>query len=135
MFPTVLLYNCFCLQLLLPKLEYRQVSVQLPFRGSPKKDDYIKFNDFFRSDHSSFWFANLSALQLTDSANFRGFMRDCYHQPCDNMNHVTPQMIKFLSKTVDTVTAMAEDLTTNKGKKRGGVGRGGVGWGSERWAF
>ena len=104
------------LHVIFPKPEYRHIPIQLPFRGIPTGEQLNKLHDFFRSDHTPFWLHNLTAIWLTDTANFRGFMVDCYHQACDNMNHVTQENLGFLSKTADVVTAMTEDFTTSRGK-------------------
>ena len=79
-------------------------------------------SNFLRSDHKSFYRGNQKAIFLTDTANFRGHMTKCYHQACDTMSHVTSEMAGFLSKTAYTLTSMAQDLTTNKGKHRLGYG-------------
>ncbi|XP_022789200.1 uncharacterized protein LOC111328920 isoform X2 [Stylophora pistillata] len=72
--------------------------------------------DFFRSDHYHFWNAKptLPAIFLTDSANFRGFMTKCYHNNCDNTNHVTPEMMMFLARTTDSVAKLVSNMTNEK---------------------
>ena len=101
--------------------EHKHVGIPLPFRGNP--DDLLAQRrallwDFLRSDHRSFYRDSQKAIFLTDTANFRGHMIKCYHQACDSMSQVTSEMVGFLSKTADTLTSIAQDLTTNKGTKK-----------------
>lgn len=85
-----------------------------PERWPPKIQDDLK--DFFRSDHFHFWNANpsLPAVFITDTANFRGYMKQCYHQSCDDINHVTPDMIAFLARTTESLVAVASKMTNEK---------------------
>ena len=53
----------------------------------------------------------MSAIFLSDTADQRGYMTSCYHQNCDSLSHVTPEMLQFLQKTTDTILAMANDVT------------------------
>ncbi|CAC5425943.1 unnamed protein product [Mytilus coruscus] len=56
--------------------------------------------------------ANLPAIFLTDSANFRGDMIQCYHNPCDDLDTMlTDDNVNFLGKTADTVTATIHRLS------------------------
>jgi len=55
----------------------------------------------------------------TFSANFRGDMQVCYHQPCDNLETMlTEDNLAFLAKTSDvitsTVAALAECIKCRK---------------------
>ncbi len=72
--------------------------------------------DFFRSDHYRFWDAepSLPAVFLTDTANFRGFMQQYYHQQCDDISQVTQEMMTFLGRTVDSVVRVASNMTNEK---------------------
>lgn len=74
------------------------------------------FQDVFRSDHYRFWEADpsLPAVFLTDTAMFRGYMKQCYHQSCDDINHVTPGMMTFLARTTESVVAVASNITNEK---------------------
>ena len=73
-------------------------------------------SDFFRSDHYRFWDAkpSLPAVFVTDSANFRGFMQQCYHKDCDDISHVTPEMMTFMGRTTDSVVQVATNMTNEK---------------------
>ncbi|KAL8598346.1 hypothetical protein ACOMHN_047667 [Nucella lapillus] len=53
---------------------------------------------FLRSDHAAFWKANLTAIFLTDTANFRGYMVACYHNQCDNITYATDERMQFATK-------------------------------------
>ncbi|XP_077981191.1 uncharacterized protein YfbL-like [Glandiceps talaboti] len=84
-------------------------SIPLPFSGVPTDQDFLFYGDFFRSDHTRFWQHppnSLSAILLTDTANFRGDMRQCYHNPCDNVTSITDDKMKFLAKTTRSVANM-----------------------------
>ena len=69
--------------------------------------------DFFRSDHYYFWDADpsLPAVFLTDSANFRGYMVQCYHKDCDDMSQVTTEMLMFLGRTSAKMVELATSMT------------------------
>ena len=96
------------------------LGVNIPAGGRP--DDFSSqvksgFRDFiFRSDHLRFWNAepSLPAVFITDTANFRGYMKQCYRQSCDDINHVTPDMITFLARTTESVVAVASNMTKEK---------------------
>ncbi|KAJ7381121.1 hypothetical protein OS493_004719 [Desmophyllum pertusum] len=85
-----------------------------PSNWNPNISQYMR--DFFRSDHYRFWNADpsLPAVFLTDSANFRGFMKQCYHRECDDISHVTPEMMTFLGRTTDSVVEVASNMTNEK---------------------
>jgi len=72
--------------------------------------------NFFRSDHYRFWNAepSLPAVFLTDSADFRGYMVQCYHKDCDDMSHVTPKRLEFLGQIADSVVEVASSMTNEK---------------------
>ncbi|XP_052795125.1 uncharacterized protein LOC128228074 [Mya arenaria] len=75
-------------------------------------DAQIVFNNFFRGDHVNFWLNDIPAIFITDSANFRGQMQQCYHNACDNMaNMLTDNNVRFLGKTVDTIAATLDKLS------------------------
>ncbi|KAJ7381125.1 hypothetical protein OS493_004723 [Desmophyllum pertusum] len=85
-----------------------------PSNWNPSISQYM--GDFFRSDHYRFWNADpsLPAVFLTDSANFRGFMKQCYHRECDDISHVTPEMMTFLGRTTDSVVEVVSNMTNEK---------------------
>ncbi|WAQ94917.1 hypothetical protein MAR_007388 [Mya arenaria] len=75
-------------------------------------DTWNLFNDFFRSDHVNFWKTNIPAIFITDSANFRGQMQQCYHNACDNLTNIlTDNNVRFLGKTADTIAATLDKLS------------------------
>ena len=69
--------------------------------------------DLFRSDHYRFWNADpsLPAVFLTDTADFRGYMKQCYHRSCDDINHVTADMMTFLARTTESLVKVASKMT------------------------
>ncbi|XP_068738802.1 uncharacterized protein [Montipora capricornis] len=87
--------------------------VELPFRGQPSKLDSHNYKDFLRSDHEPFWESNhtLRAIFLSDTADFRERMTSCYHEDCDRLSRVTPQMLQFLKKTIDVILSVTNDVT------------------------
>ncbi|XP_068738797.1 uncharacterized protein YfbL-like [Montipora capricornis] len=97
--------------------------VELPSLGQPPT--------FLRSDHVSFWESKptLSAIFLTDTANFRGRMTSCYHKDCDRLARVTPQMLQFLQKTIDVIVSVANDVTKQSCPQSADVSEDGMeGW-------
>jgi len=100
------------------------------YHGRPSSWPTIErslLGDFFRSDHYHFWDADpsLPAVFLTDSANFRGYMAQCYHKGCDDMSQVTPEMVMFLGRTSANMAELATSLTneTCQMKKTGKVNK------------
>ena len=75
-----------------------------------------ELNDLFRSDHYRFWNADpsLPAILITDTADHRGYMKQCYHKSCDDMSHVTPDMMTFLARTTDSIVKVASNMTNEK---------------------
>ncbi|XP_063435862.1 uncharacterized protein LOC134716784 [Mytilus trossulus] len=100
--------------------EFEIESFPLPFGdlSSIPQENLALMYQFLRSDHYNFWGANLPAIFLTDSANFRGDMIQCYHNPCDDLDTMlTDENVNFMGKTADTVTAtihrLSEPFTTD----------------------
>ncbi|XP_052102073.1 uncharacterized protein LOC127735795 isoform X3 [Mytilus californianus] len=96
------------------RAEFEIESFPLPFADlqSVPQEQLALMYQFLRSDHYNFWGANLPAIFLTDSANFRGDMIQCYHNPCDDLDTMlTDDNVNFLGKTADTVTATIHRLS------------------------
>ena len=98
---------------------FKTLAVNLPFGGRPQSWPSVArttLADFVRSDHFEFWNADpsLPAVFITDTANFRGFMKQCYHQSCDDISQVTPDMIAFLARTTESILNVASNLTNQK---------------------
>ncbi|KAK3727500.1 hypothetical protein QZH41_018366, partial [Actinostola sp. cb2023] len=95
---------------------FQAMSIPLPFNGkttslpSEMQDAMV---DFVRSDHAQFWNSANSwpAVFITDTADFRGYMKTCYHEMCDDMDHVTPDMITFMGKTADALVGAVHKMT------------------------
>ncbi|XP_070564078.1 uncharacterized protein [Ptychodera flava] len=86
---------------------------ELPIQGVPTQEQARAFGDFFRSDHTRFWFKGppyLPALFITDTANFRKPMTDCYHKPCDNKGMITNDNLLFLARTTKAAVNMLIEL-------------------------
>ncbi|CAB3979852.1 Hypothetical predicted protein, partial [Paramuricea clavata] len=93
---------------------YRTQLIKVPIKGRPSSfpgSEY--YNDLYRSDHYSFWEANASysALMLTDTADFRGYMQRCYHKECDNLSHVKEDDLEFLRRSINAVIKTVLDLS------------------------
>ncbi|XP_067649619.1 uncharacterized protein YfbL-like isoform X4 [Haliotis asinina] len=73
--------------------------------------DISRYSDLMRSDHRTFWSRGIPSIFITDTANFRGYMKTCFHSSCDDMSRVTDKMIQFAGKTtqavIDTVNKLA----------------------------
>ncbi|XP_046374963.2 uncharacterized protein LOC124148069 [Haliotis rufescens] len=72
----------------------------------------ITYSDLMRSDHRTFWLSGIPCIFLTDTADFRGYMKTCFRQSCDDMSQVTDKRIQFAGKTtqavIDTVGKLAQ---------------------------
>ncbi|XP_025100943.1 uncharacterized protein LOC112568086 [Pomacea canaliculata] len=96
----------------LGETQYEIEALVLPI-PNPTPEGILKhpdFSDFFRSDHSSFWTEGYRAVFLTDTANFRGYMRQCYHYQCDNLTYVTDTNIGFIAKTARTLISVVDSM-------------------------
>ena len=87
--------------------------------GRPKtwnKNIWTAYKNYFRSDHYRFWNADpsLPAVLVTDSSNYRGYMQQCYHENCDDISHVTSEMMTFLGQTADSLVEVATNMTNEK---------------------
>eukprot|EP00745_Piridium_sociabile_P021780 TRINITY_DN33632_c0_g1_i1.p1 TRINITY_DN33632_c0_g1~~TRINITY_DN33632_c0_g1_i1.p1 ORF type:complete len:381 (-),score=70.21 TRINITY_DN33632_c0_g1_i1:35-1177(-) len=71
----------------------------------------LEFSNFLRSDHAPFWLGGLDAIFITDTADFRGYMKKCYHKYCDTIERVTPSMMTFAATTCHTLIAVLDDLS------------------------
>lgn len=92
--------------------EFEIENMGLPIQNASVMQQNPVFRNFLRSDHTSFWLRDLPAIFLTDSANFRGDMIHCYHQPCDNLEvMLTEDNIRFLGKTADSITKTLDRLS------------------------
>ena len=67
------------------------------------------------------------AVLLTDTALFRGYMRDCYHRSCDNFDRDTIGQVNYqsltkiteaLALTVYDVTGMVGKIVSKKSTRR-----------------
>ncbi|KAK3727499.1 hypothetical protein QZH41_018365 [Actinostola sp. cb2023] len=95
---------------------FKTMSIPLPFNGKTtsltpqmQKD----MSGYQNSDHAQFWNSANSwpAVLITDTGNFRGYMKTCLHKMCDDMDHVTPDMITFMGKTADALVGAAHKMT------------------------
>ena len=100
---------------------FKTLAVELPYPLEGRPSNWLEHirqgvQDFFRSDHYNFWNAepSLPAVFVTDTADFRGHMRQCYHESCDDINHVTSDMFTFLARTTDSIVKVATNMTNEK---------------------
>ena len=86
---------------------YRNQTIVLGFSGKPSSSPLLSgyYGQLYRSDHYEFWESDpsYSALMLTDTANFRGYMQKCYHKECDDLSKVDPDDLEFLRRTINAV--------------------------------
>ncbi|KAK7110840.1 uncharacterized protein [Littorina saxatilis] len=68
------------------------------------------FEAFLRSDHVAFWEVQMSAVFISDTADYRSYMSACYHQACDRMDKVTPSMLDFAAKTCRTLISVLDKM-------------------------
>ncbi|ELU04129.1 hypothetical protein CAPTEDRAFT_187588 [Capitella teleta] len=97
----------------------------MPFSGLPSSLNKIEFemySHFMRSDHYNFWNytgtsasldQGLKGLFLTDTAEFRGSMVQCYHKECDNLSSVTDDKLRFLDHITDTLARFLVEHATD----------------------
>ena len=77
-----------------------------PINGRPSLSPMANYyEDLYRSDNYAFWESNASysALMLTDTANFRGYMQQCYHKECDDISQVKEDDLEFLRRSINAV--------------------------------
>ncbi|XP_046563348.1 uncharacterized protein LOC124272237 isoform X2 [Haliotis rubra] len=93
------------------EFELEKINISVLTDKTLTQQQFLIFNDLIRSDHYSFWKNGMRAIFLTDTANFRGYMKNCYHNSCDTLSQFTPKMFQFLGKTtqalIDTVNKLA----------------------------
>ncbi|XP_070562276.1 uncharacterized protein [Ptychodera flava] len=88
---------------------------ELPIEGVPSEEEEFSLENFFRSDHKRFWQKGppyLPALFITDTANFRVPMTECYHEPCDDDKMITDDNLLFLARTTKATVNMLIELST-----------------------
>lgn len=99
-----------------PRFEFE--SFALPFADIHvlNKTAQNSFGNFLKSEHYYFWMVNVSAILLTDMANFRGDMISCYHNSCDDLDTMlTDDNLNFLGKTADSVARAMNMLSSPLG--------------------
>ncbi|XP_028407467.1 uncharacterized protein LOC114530080 [Dendronephthya gigantea] len=93
---------------------YRAQLMAIPIQGRPSLSPlYFYYEQLYRSDHYSFWDtdASYSALMLGDTANFRGYMRRCYHKECDDLSLVKDDDLQFAQRSMNAVFKTVLDLS------------------------
>ncbi|XP_031548655.1 uncharacterized protein LOC116286319 [Actinia tenebrosa] len=96
--------------------EFKLRNFKLAFQQRPSTLNSVardNYRYFFDSDHYSFWNNDppIKALYLTDTLDFRGYMKYCYHNECDNLSHATSDRLHFLTNTADAVAMTALEDT------------------------
>ena len=91
--------------------DYRAQLMQLPIPAGVPLPEQLA--EFYRSDHYSFWAnkVSYSAVSLTDTADFRGYMERCYHKKCDNLRPVKDDDLEFLRRTINALIQSVLDLS------------------------
>ncbi|CAN7991169.1 unnamed protein product [Ixodes hexagonus] len=96
---------------------YRLHSLSIPLGAQAITASLATHLNFLRSDHVMFWYHShpsykdsLSAILLTDTGPFRGTMRNCYHETCDDVRGLTDLNLHFVQKTTNALVALIMDL-------------------------
>ena len=97
----------------------KTIFLELPVSGKP--DSWPAqlapaLGDFSRSDHWNFWKADMISLFNTDTANFRGVMRRCYHEMCDHPSQFSYESYGFLAKHIRALVSLSKDKCGECGK-------------------
>lgn len=99
-------------------------SFPLPLADPDALNNQAALGNFMRSDHVSLWYHNIPAIFISDSANFRGEMVQCYHHECDNLqNLLSDSNINFLGKTADAIVSTLKTLSETSGPTSNSPGK------------
>ncbi|XP_078698560.1 uncharacterized protein LOC144926031 isoform X2 [Branchiostoma floridae x Branchiostoma belcheri] len=82
------------------------LNINVPVSGKPDQQTTMTYYEFLgRSDCLAFWVRDpyFRCIFVTDTANYRGTMRQCYHEPCDDVTSITDDKLTFLAKVTDSV--------------------------------
>ena len=107
-------------------LRIRGLNETMP--GREVLEEYI---DMWRSDHVRFWYHNqyavsqevgvetqysFSGILISDTADNRGYMRNCYHQACDTIDNmeITEDNMEFLAAVTQAVAEAVKELATDR---------------------
>ncbi|XP_019645848.1 PREDICTED: uncharacterized protein LOC109486460 [Branchiostoma belcheri] len=100
----------------LPDNRFKNQLLHMPEKDLPAELDpyWDVYNKLTHGDHYSFWVADsdLRAIHITDSAQERGYMQECFHKPCDDTDHVTADNLAFLKKVTDATIATVMQMAT-----------------------
>ena len=103
-------YNAISLATNVSNGEMKLYTFDPPIPRDPLLLSTVRFRAFFNSDHASFWTHNsrdyseyLSAVLITDMGPWRGNMRACYHEFCDDKRLMTPENLDFMKRITDSV--------------------------------
>ncbi|XP_063439138.1 uncharacterized protein LOC134720666 [Mytilus trossulus] len=111
----------------LGKAKYEIESLPLTFTKFseiPSSDEKNILINFMRSDHGNFLESDLPSIWLTDSADSRGDMIQCYHKEFDNLQvMLTDENINFLGKTVDAIVTTIHKLSEPSGSGKSDASR------------
>jgi len=88
------------------RLVFIRDPLDLPVLGAVLKRLLPALKNLLRSDHVPFWLEKISAIQLTDTANFRN---PNYHRPTDTIETVNfPVLQRLVQAVAITAIAIAE---------------------------
>ena len=102
---------------------FKAMRPHLPQQRIPNAEERFEWKDFFRSDHASFWFpqltsgavrnsrdkvstighSSLNAILLTDLGPWRRSYSKCYHSACDDSHLMTDGNLSFMQQVVDAL--------------------------------
>lgn len=102
------------------KINYVPLQPKLPDVARDLTEKHTHdFDTFFCSDHAKFWYPHnryhktFASVFVTDVGPFRGELRGCYHQPCDNDRLLTNDNMEYMARTIEVVMA---DMVLSKYK-------------------
>ena len=76
-------------------------AVDLPIIGSILNNRIPSLQNLLRSDHTPFWFRDIPAVMITDTANFRN---PHYHQPSDTLDTLNyPEFTRATKRVLDMI--------------------------------
>lgn len=102
---------------------FKSMRPDLPQNRLPNSYERYEWKDFFRSDHASFWYpqltsaavrrspnrtftlghSSLNAILLTDLGPWRRSYARCYHSSCDDEHLLTDDNLAFMQQVTDTL--------------------------------
>ncbi|RWS09053.1 uncharacterized protein B4U79_01234 [Dinothrombium tinctorium] len=97
--------------------EHRLTIIDPPIPRVPLFISNWRYRNFMRSDHAAFWNHknpafkdSLKAVLITDMGPWRGNLRACYHEFCDDRRQITLENLDFLRHVIDSLASAVATL-------------------------